>query len=332
MDPNNKEDQASLETLESNDQVVAAPQSQSGSSEGNGSVAPTPGPEPPKPPARHRLKQLLARTNIYMGLFVVLLVILGIGGTVLYMRDTKKAQSNNSLASQSLSAEELKQLANDGVTIGDPKQVLTVQSNAIFAAKMLVQGDLEVAGKLLVGSSLSLTGVTVSGNSTFDDVQITRNLSVSGNGAVQGRLTAQSLATSGSAAFGGAVTAGQLTTNSLNLNGNLVITKHIVIGGSSPGRSNGGALGSGGTSSVSGSDAAGTITINTGGSPGAGCFITVSFAQKYNQTPRVLLTPVGSAAANLNYYMNRSSSNFSVCTTNAAAAGQSFGFDYFVVE
>jgi hypothetical protein len=44
------------------------------------------------------------------------------------------------------------------------------------------------------------------------------------------------------------------------------------------------------------------------------------------------VTPVGSAAAALNYYIQRSTSSFSVCTTNSAPGGSSFGFDYIAFD
>jgi hypothetical protein len=91
-------------------------------------------------------------------------------------------------------------------------------------------------------------------------------------------------------------------------------------------------LGAGGTVSVSGTDTAGTITINTGGSPAVGCFVTITFTQKFNATPHVVVTPVGSAGGGLNYYVNRSASDFSLCTTNPAPGGANFSFDYIALD
>jgi hypothetical protein len=58
----------------------------------------------------------------------------------------------------------------------------------------------------------------------------------------------------------------------------------------------------------------------------------VNFTTKYNATPHVIVTPIGSAAANLAYYVNRSTSNFSICAANTPPSNASFGFDYFIVE
>ena len=340
MDQSSENEQATSSSLESQE---PAPSTSAPSTEGpagstasvtdaSGGITP-PDDKPPRRSGLARLRQLLSgRFNIYLLLFVLLLVLVAIVATTLYLHDRQQNQASQSLGGQSLSASDLSELANTGINVGDPKQVLTVQSNAIFAGKILTRGDLEVAGRLTVGSSLSLSGISVTGTSTFDTVQAAKDLSVGGNAAVHGKLTAGSVATSGDASFGGNVSAAKLTTNALALTGDLTLTHHLVIGGSSPSRSNGGALGSGGTSGVSGSDTAGSITINTGSSPSAGCFITVHFAKKYNQTPQVIVTPVGSTAGSVGYYVSRTTTSFTVCGTKPAAASRTFDFDYFVVE
>jgi hypothetical protein len=140
------------------------------------------------------------------------------------------------------------------------------------------------------------------------------------------------LTAAGGATFGGPVSAPQLTAQTLQLTNDLQITKHIDAGGGSPSKSDGTALGSGGTASLGGTDTAGTVTINTGGSPAAGCFVNVSFAIKFSGTPHVVVTPIGSGGAGLAYYVNRTSSGFSICTATPAPTGQSFSFDYMVID
>jgi cytoskeletal protein CcmA (bactofilin family) len=276
-------------------------------------------------------KRLLHGTNIYLLMFILLLIIAGIIATAVYL-SSKKASDNN-VPTQTLSQDALKQLATSDVTVGQPKQTLSVQSNAIFAGKVLVRDSLEVAGTIQVGGSLNVPGITVSGNSVFEQIQINKGLSVAGDTSIQGQLTvARNLTVGGGGTFGGAISAPAINVNSLQLSGNLTLTKHIAAGGSTPSRSNGNALGSGGTTAVSGSDIAGSVNVNTGSGPGAGCFLTVNFTTKYNSTPRVIVTPVGSAAANLAFYTNRTTSNFSICAANTPPTNASFGFDYFVVE
>lgn len=272
------------------------------------------------------------RLNIYLLFFVLILVVAGaiLVITALAGKETKDPAS---IDAQNLSSEALKQLNNSDATVGDPKQVLNVQSNAVFAGKVLVRDTLEVAGQIRVGGPLSLPGITVSGESNFDQLNVSRSLNLGGDASVQGQLNVRrNIAVSGGGTFGGAVTAPQISTSTLQLLGDLTLTRHIIAGGATPGRSIGTAVGSGGTASVSGSDTAGFVNINTGSGPSAGCFVTVNFATRFTATPRVLLTPVGSDAGALNYYVNRSSTSFSICVSTVPPANASFGFDYFILN
>jgi hypothetical protein len=142
----------------------------------------------------------------------------------------------------------------------------------------------------------------------------------------------QALTVAGATTFSGAVSADQLTVQSLILNGDLVIDHHINSGGLTPTRSPGGALGNGGTVSISGSDTAGIITINTGSSPVAGCFVTVTFGKTFNNIPSIVITPVDAAASGIAYYITRTTANFSVCTTSTPPAGQTFDYDYIAID
>jgi cytoskeletal protein RodZ len=269
--------------------------------------------------------------NIYLLIFIFLVVLAGIIVAATYLASQK--ENNTQVPTQKLSEDTLKQLSTSNVTVGQPKQLLSVQSNAVFAGKVLIRDSLEVAGPIQVGGAMSLPGITVSGDSLFEQLQVNKNLSVQGDSAMQGQLTVQkNLSVSGGATFGGPISAPVLNVNSLQLTGNLTLTKHLSLGGATPSRTAGNALGGGGTVAISGSDSAGSVNINSGSSPSAGCFVTVEFAQRFNATPKVIVSPVGSTAGDLNYYVNRSSGSFSICTTNPAPAFTSFGFDYFAVE
>lgn len=277
-------------------------------------------------------KSILKRFNIYLLLFVFILVLAGGILAVAYFQ-SKKATTATTIKTQDLTQATLDQIAGSDATIGNSQQVLNVQSSAVFAGKVLIKGGLEVAGNLQIGGTFAVNEITVSGTSQFGQVQISKNLAVTGDTGIQGALTiAKSLQVNGGATFGGPISAPQITTSNLQLNSDLVITKHIVSGGPTPSRSPGSALGSGGSVSVSGSDTAGTVAINTGGGTSSGCFVTINFTSRYNSTPRVLLTPVGSAGGSVAYYTNRSTSNFSICTSSPAPAGSSFSFDYFVIN
>ena len=207
--------------------------------------------------------------------------------------------------------------------VGNSNEVLTFQSSSIFNGQVLVRGQLQVAG----------SGLAVAGNSQIEQLQVAKSLAVAGAVTIQGTLTLQNgLSVNGTGSFSGAVNTPQLTTSSLQLNGELNIDHHINTNGSVPSHTTGSAVGSGGTTSVNGSDTAGTVTINTGGSPSIGCYINVTFAAAFTNTPHLLLTPVGSSSVGLEYYVNRSSSGFSICSANAPQPAQSYIFDYFVID
>lgn len=288
-----------------------------------------------KPPVKHhgflrKLREIRGRFNIYSLLFVIVLII---ACTIV----VSTAMSGDQLiaptiSSQTIPSETLKQLSSSDATVGDPKRVLNVQSNAIFSGKVLIRDSLDIAGKITVGGALSLPGITVSGNSQFDQVQVGGTLGIGGDSSIQGQLKVQkNLTVTGSGTFGGSLSAPQLSVGTLMLSNDLNLTKHVIGGGGTPGRSVGSSVGGGGTGSVSGSDSGGTVNINTGSGPSAGCLVTVNFVQKYNAIPHVIISPVGSSAAGLSYYVNRTTSSFSICTLSAPPSGASFGFDYFVI-
>lgn len=277
-------------------------------------------------------KRIWQKFNVYLLLFILtVLVAIGITVALITKDQGEKRKADESITSQGLSDDALKQLANADVTVGNPKQILKVESNALFAGSILVRNDLEVAGNIKVGGTLQLPGLTVSGTGSFNQLQA-ETLAVSANATVQGSLTVRrGLSVTGNSTFDG-VSAGRISTDALQLNGELKLTRHVTAGGAVPSSTRGNALGSGGTASVSGSDTSGSITINTGSGPSSGCFVTVKFAARFEGTPHVIVTPIGSAAADLSYYVNRSSTEFSVCATNAASGGQTFGFDYIILN
>jgi cytoskeletal protein CcmA (bactofilin family) len=284
------------------------------------------------PPERWRRLTQNLKLNIYLTLFMAVVVLAIIIVIVAYW-ESRRNSGASKISSQNLSQSALEQLAESNATVGSSNQVLTVQSSAVFANKVLLRQDLEVAGNLQIGGTLALNAIAVSGASQFGQTTVNKNLAVAGATSLQGAVTiAKSLQVGGSGTFSGPLSAPQVTAGSLQLNGDLALTHHISAGGATPTRTNGGALGSGGTSSVSGSDTGGSITINTGGGPAAGCFITVNFSARYNATPHVIVTPIGSAAGGLSYYVNRSTTSFSICDATAPPAGSSFGFDYFVID
>lgn len=282
-------------------------------------------------------KRFMRRVNVYLLLFVLLVVISGVVIAVNYLNSQKTANTaptstEPNIASQKLTENALKQLANTDTSVGSASQTLTIQGNAIIEGQTLMRGNLNVAGNFQSGGRIQGPSLTISGESNLGTAQV-NSLQVAQNVAIQGATTMRDLSVAGSATFAGAVTASQITVSKLVLSGNssIEIPNHLAFTGPNPGRApNPGVLGAGGSASVSGSDSAGTVNINTGNSPSAGCFVRINFNQAYATSPRVIVSPVGAGAGLSTYYVDRNNSGFSICAATTPPAGQSFAFDYFV--
>ncbi len=333
MDPNTNPIDESLETLEST-AVQSGEPSAIVINTDSSNAAPTPLPQAPtpanKPGIKIRLQNLFRRFNIYLLLFV-LVIIISIAMVVVSVQRNRSEDKQLTLDTQELTQATLDQLKGTDTKVGDPKQLLSIESNAVFTGKVLIRDSLDVAGPIKVGGSLTLPGITVSGASNFDQVLI-NSLQITGNTAVQGGLTVQQgLNVAGNSTFSGNITASQLTLDTLQLNGELKLNRHIDAGGGLPGASAGN-VGAGGTVSISGTDTAGTVTFNTGSGPGGGTLATITFASAFSAVPHVVITPVGSGGAGLNYYITRTTTGFTIASTNAPSAGISFSFDYIVID
>lgn len=292
-----------------------------------------PDPEEKKPKKVSKLRLFFKRINVYLLMFILVLVVAAVI-IIVYYFNSQKTPVVPGVASQELTEEALKDLANTDASVGSPTQTLTIQGNAIIDGQTLMRGNLNVAGNLQTGGSIQGPTLTISGQSTLGDTQI-NTLQVASNTAIQGNTTLRDLSVSGSATFNGAVTASQITATRLILSGDAVleIPNHISFTGPAPSRTiNSGQLGSGGSASVSGSDSSGTVNITTGNSPSAGCMVRINFAQRLSGQPRVIISPVGAGAGLARYYTERDQAGFSICSADPAPANQAFAFDYFVMN
>ncbi len=285
----------------------------------------------PTPPPKDKIG-LLARlrrsTNLFLVVFILLLIVAG-AAIYITVRSSQSSKTNNV---GSLTDQELAALKGNTTLVGDAKQTLDVQSNAIFEGQVLLRSDLNVAGAIKVGGGLSLSSITIGGPGNFGQLAVNGGLNVGGDSVLQGNLTVQkNLSVGGTASFG-ALAVSQLTVTNLLLKNDLTVSRHILTSGGNPGRTNGSALGGGGTASVSGSDSSGTVNINTGSSPPAGCFVTINFSQKFSTTPHVVITPANSSSASIQYYVNRSTTGFSVCTANVPSSGTNYVFDFVALD
>lgn len=277
------------------------------------------------------VKKFFRRVNVYFLLFGLIVIIAGIVTAVNYL-NSQKITPPADIGSQSLNTEALKQLANTDAAVGNTSQTLTIQGNAVIAGQTLTRGNLNVAGNFQTGGSIQGPNLTVSGTSNLGTAQI-NSLQVAQNTAIQGSTTLRDLNVSGTSSFSGAMTASQITVTKLVLSGNAIlqVPNHLSFTGPTPNRSiSTGVLGAGGTVSISGSDTAGTININSGNNPTAGCFARVTFQQPFAGQTRVIVSPIGTAAGQTQYYVDRNNSGFSICTAAPAPANQAFAFDYFV--
>ncbi len=290
-------------------------------------------PETPKPEEKKisPLKKFFRKVNVYLLLFLLVVAVAAVVMVVSYLNSQKPPEEPN-IATQQLSQDALKQLANTDATVGGAAQTLTIQGNAIIAGQTLMRGNLNVAGNFQSGGSIQGPSLTISGTTSLGSTQI-NDLQVAQNVAVQGSTTMRDLNVSGTSSFSGAMTASQITVTRLILSGNAVlqVPNHIAFTGASPSRgATGPALGNGGSASVSGSDTTGTVNINTGSGTATGCFVRVNFNQAYTSSPRVIVSPVGAGAGATQYYVDRNNTGFSICAAAPAPANQTFSFDYFV--
>ena len=186
-------------------------------------------------------KRIFRKVNLYLLIFVLLFVVAGAIAVVNYL-NSQKTPVEPTVASQELTEDALKDLANTDATVGNASQTLTIQGNAIIAGQTLLRGNLNVAGNIQSGGSIQGPTLTISGAANLGQTQA-NSLQVATNAAVQGSTTLRDLSVSGSATFSGPITASQITVTRLVLSGNAVlqVPNHISFTGSSPSRTaNGG--------------------------------------------------------------------------------------------
>jgi len=284
------------------------------------------------PPKKSPLKRFSERYNVYMILFASVILMIAVIIGIAYVQSQSSGKTST-IKTQTLNQSTLEQLANSDATLGSSQYVLNVESSAIFAGQVILKQNVQIAGNLQVGGTASFNNVSAAGTGQFGQATITNNLTVGGTTSIQGSATiSKSLQVGGGGNFDGSLSAPQITTSILSLNGDLVLQHHVSTSGPVPSRTNGAALGNAGTASVSGTDTAGTISINTGTSPGSGCFISVTFTTPFNEVPHILVTPIGSAAGGISYYVTRTTTGFSLCDAATPPSGSGFSFDYFVID
>jgi len=320
------------------------------------SDAPEPAPSHSTPkPGQQRLRRQTYHPShraTFIGLAVVV-AILAVNAAVIgfvlkgHSADKTKANQDQVTISQST----LDKLGVNRTAVGDLGAELVVGPNARFNGKVQVGSDVSIAGQLKLNSKFSASDATltqleagntslaklnVNGDSTVSNLNLRNDLLVTGVSRLQGPVTISQLLTvnnnlnvSGSVAVGGVLSVNSFHANNLVLDSSLTVGGHVITRGSAPGIGPGSALGSNGTVSISGNDAAGTVAVNIGVGGGGGILASIAFRNQYGTTPHVVITPVGAGAGN--FYVNRSVGGFSIGVSGSLANG-SYAFDYIVEQ
>jgi hypothetical protein len=151
----------------------------------------------------------------------------------------------------------------------------------------------------------NMTALNVSGNATIADLTVT--------GAAQVRKL--------------------VVTDSAEFQGDIEINGHIVTGGATPTISAEAGSGSGATTTITGNDTSGTITITTGSAPAVGSLAKVTFAKPYASTPRIVMSPANDKTTAIQ--MHRGITSTSQAMFDASVAPQPntvYEFDYFITQ
>lgn len=291
----------------------------------------------------------------FIGLAVVI-AILGVNaGVIAFFVKGQDKKIQSATGQVTISQAALNKIGVNQNPVGDSGIVLTVNPNAKFNGNLQVAGNVSIGGYLNLNKALtisnanitqlqagntSLQQLNVNGNGTVSDLNVRSQLNVTGTTHIQGPVTLSNLLTvqggenvSGNLAVGGTLAVGSFHTSSLVTDYGLTFGGHVITEGSAPGVSAGSSacLGSNGTVSISGNDAAGTVDANVGiGSSCGGDAVVayVSFRSGYTNIPKVVVTAVGPGADNV--YVDPSTGGFDIGVSSLTAGGHEF--DYIVEQ
>lgn len=128
---------------------------------------------------------------------------------------------------------------------------------------------------------------------------------------------------------------GDLSVKSATVNGTLTVNGHIVSGNDGSGStsaSTGAGAGSSATVTIHGNDTTGTITVVVGSGPSAGILAKINFASGYSAAPHAIISPDNANGAAAQPFLSTSAGSLSVNTRATPVAGQTYIFDYIVVQ
>ncbi len=281
----------------------------------------------------------------FIGLTVVV-IILAINAAVIafVLKSQSKDKEQSAQGQVTINQDALSKLGVNRTAVGDSGVQLTVNPDAKFDGAVQVAGDVSVGGTLKLNSKFtasdasltqleagntSLSQLNVNGDGTLTNLNLRSGLTVAGVTRLQGTTTFTNLVTmnsglnvSGNLSVGGALAIASFQT------GNISISGHVVTSGSATTVSKGPALGAASTISISGNDAAGTVSAGTGVAGGGnGIIANITFHTRYTDIPNVVVTP----SANLTTYVaNLTTTGFSIGVGDSMPAG-GYAF-YYIVE
>lgn len=321
-----------------------------GGQAGEAVIQPVP-PSPTRRVNRHAYHPSHKATFISLAVVVLILAVnAGIIGFILKNRSADNDQKNRTQVTISQSV--LDQLGVNRSAVGNAGIELTIGPDTRFNGKVIIDGDASIAGQLRLSRQFSaadasltqleagkttLSDLNVNGAGTITDVAVRNGLIVAGTTQLQGPVTLSQLLTvnnsvnvAGNLSVGSVLSADQLTARSLVSTSTITVGGHIITSGSAPAVSAGSGLGSNGTASISGNDAAGTVALNVGvGGSCSNTMVSVTFHTKYSNTPHVVVTPIG---LGVTFFVNRSSTGFSVGCSGGSISPGGYAFDYIVEQ
>ncbi|HET7320135.1 MAG TPA: hypothetical protein VFI84_00945 [Candidatus Saccharimonadales bacterium] len=287
----------------------------------------------------------------FIGLAVVVAILAVNAGIIAFVLKSQ-AKSNGTVNQDqvTLSQGSLDKLGLNRSAVGDLGVLLTVGPDAKFNGKLTVGKDVSIGGHLelnntftasdanlaqLEAGNTSIQKLNVNGDTTSGSLNLRQDLLVTGTSRLQGPTVMSQLLTvnnnvniSGSVAVGGVLSVNSFHASSMVIDSSFTIGGHFITRGSAPGVSRGSALGSNGSVSISGNDAAGTVAANAGVGATTGSIACVSFVNAYSTIPHVVV----SASAPLNVYVGRTAGGFCIYAGNAMGAGNGYAFDYIVEQ
>jgi hypothetical protein len=194
--------------------------------------------------------------------------------------------------------------------------------NPISATSL--QGTNPIIDSLIVNGAINAASINVSGSASFGSLSVTNSVTIGGGLSVAGGLKVS----------------GMTTVENLSIGG------HLVSVSKTPQVSIGVAAGQSGQATISGTDLAGTITIQVqtklltsqqisqGIAPEiltAGALANVTFTSKFSYSPRVVISPDNANSVNLPVYVTKTKKGYSLIVTAPLKSGATYQFDYIVI-